>query len=119
MSEDVVGIPNEVLGMQMKKEKRRLTAQQWRKDRKTEVEVLKQRVADLEGGEELEAMRESSEQTMEQLGVALARQRELQDELEEVVEQRNTAIRERDEARRERDELEEELDAMLKDVGKS
>lgn len=129
MSDDVadVGIPREVLQMEMKKEKRRLTAQRWRDERKNEVEILKQRVADLEGLLEGRLEDESSEQIeqmREQLETALARQRELQGELEAVVkqleavvEQRDRAIQERDEALRERDELDAELDGMCNNVG--
>jgi len=127
MSGDVadVGIPAEVLDMEMKKEKRRLTAQKWRDERKNEVEVLKQRVVYLEGLLEEDESSEQIEQMREQLETALARQRELQGELEAVVKQleavvkqRDRAIRERDDARRECTSLEEEMDSMLKNAGK-
>jgi len=111
---DDIGLPNN----QEKKGKRTQAERQkeYRKRTKQSEEEVRRKLED--ATHELRAMREVHEQMREQNETALARQRELQGELEAVVEERDRAIQERDEALRERDELDAELDGMCNNVGK-
>jgi chromosome segregation ATPase len=118
---DDIGLPNN----QEKKGKRTQAERQkeYRKRTKQSEEEVRRKLEDAtqkleDATHELRAMREVYEQMREQNETALARQRELQGELEAVVKQRDRAIRERDDARRECTSLEEEMDSMLKNAGK-